>query len=124
MYGDTCFKCGGNGKQYASKKVEKAAIAYSTAVRHLRRAIAQDLAVGDIVAADLGSEKGAAGRATVTAVETTDEACGWSLKPEEKVTAWRVVVTLDNGLTKRINGNQIVRRFGNVDITPYLEMCV
>lgn len=122
--GDRCYGCQGTGRMWATKKVAAQVEAYRLAARRQKEAQASALAVGDRVVSDLSSRLAGQGWATIVSIVETGDACGWSLGTagERTVTATYRIVELDNGLTRRIAGNQIVRRFSaGVDPTPYVE---
>jgi hypothetical protein len=109
---------------WANKKVAQAVTDYTEAVRHAKQPVAADLIVGDKVLSDLSYRAdGTQTWQTITAIEATDDVCGWT-GTDKTPCAWRMIITLSDGSVHNVNGNQIVRRQCNVDVAQYVEQAI
>lgn len=122
VHGSVCYGCSGTGWQY-TRKAARHAQAYREAVRRQRDALAQDLQPGDRVVKGLHSQRRKGDQwVTVTEVERTDRESGRSLRDGEMVpTSWYTIITTDDGETRELGGNMLVRRFTSIDPAPFVE---
>lgn len=124
--GDRCYGCGGTGRAWATRKVADAVEIYRTAVRRQREPLVSQLAGGDEVLASLSATVRKGDRwVAVAHVERTGDVCGWS-GAEHTPSSWYHVVTLEDGTSRRLPGNQIVRRRMRepLDPAPFLAACL
>lgn len=124
MHGDRCYGCSGTGVVHTAKGA-KAFAAWRQAWKRATEVTGsgvggtEGVAVGDQIRRYRAKDE--AWR-TVTAVQLTDEAVGWSNVNGEKVDVrYAALVTLDDGTTVRM-GAETWSRKGTVDKAEFLRL--
>lgn len=121
--GDRCWGCSGTGQMWATKKVSEAVVAYRKAVKDAKERQVKDLELGVKIYWDGGVQCRVTGTGEWVEVVALQQTGDWSGKSGDTVTSWFTLVSLANGETVRMAGNQIVRTFNmGVSVEPFLEM--
>jgi hypothetical protein len=130
VHGSMCFGCSGSGTVIV-KRAAEAWKMYQAEVKQLRRPLASQLQVGDLISHDKVWRR-------IGAIEVTDEPVAWVMTGKDEhgnkvmtPTDYRMIVTIEAvhksdlhlpEATLRLHGNELVRRGGRVDPSKYLAM--
>lgn len=125
MHGSVCYGCDGKQVRH-TKKARPQFQAWAGEVRKQQQAVGHAIQVGDELAVHEGYARKIVGWRSVVAVETTEDACGWSIERGENgediktPTAWGMLITFDDGEVERSATNNCYRRRGWIDPVPYV----
>jgi hypothetical protein len=130
--GDVCFGCDGHGVRH-TPKAHKQFQAWSHALTAQRQVLGQDIQLGDelaILQAISAFNCKIVGWHTVSDLQLLDDACGWSISSDadgnevRTPTAWRMLISFDDGETSNAATNNCFRRKGWIDPAPYVALSI
>ena len=127
--GSRCYGCDGKKVRH-TRKARTQFQSWAADLKAIRRATGASLQVGDELAivkcTGIFTEK-VVGWHTITQIDHTGEECGWSISIDPATgsevrtpTAWRMLVTFDDGELAHTSTNSLFRRKGWIDPAPYV----
>jgi hypothetical protein len=129
IHGSRCYGCDGKKVRH-TRKARTQFQSWAADLKAIRRATGASLQVGDELAivkcTGIFTEK-VVGWHTITQIDHTGEECGWSISIDPATgsevrtpTAWRMLVTFDDGELAHTSTNSLFRRKGWIDPAPYV----